>query len=727
MNNLKIGACLLLIILNFSSFAQSWEQLSDPPFYKHHSNGFGFNGKGYVIEGTNGNDGPSDISNEVWEYSPSTDSWVQLNDFPGPGRAIAIGDDWNGKYYYGFGSGATGSLNDLWEYDPASDTFNELPSCPCIGRTHPAFVAHNDKIYMGSGSTSNGDLDDWWVYDMITQVWTQKQNIPGGDRHHPFQFSIGDDIYVGGGHRNNWLRWNTDSETWTTINNLPQGRVAGSQFSYGNKGFVIGGDDVNHGIIPNWQSFMAYDAQIDEWISLPSLPNGSRWANSSMIIDDVLYFFNGISAIIEDDKSFWKIDLSILDCLPAANLNAINVDDVSAQLFWNATSDGISDTLKWRAVGAADWNIIPNAQAVYQLENLEACVEYEFQVTTQCDASESLSETFLFSTDGCCTNPPATLNNITATSASFNWTEILGADEYTVRWKPVDDTTWEMATTTASNIELTSLTNCSEYELQLKSVCGIEDIDFSESVFFLTKDCGVCIDLDYCAVSEWMEGTSSFINRVQINDFINETGSDDGYGNYATPNTEDIVIGETFQLTAEGGGTNLSIETFKVWIDFNGNGNFENNEVAYDGEWDVINFTTNILIPTSASPGLTRMRIVFADGFPNTPCDNPGSFQTGEAEDYCINIIEPVSNKNIAQSDLTVFPNPFSQRISIRDESQNSDTYSLSIKNTAGITLLEINNFDLTRELDLQMIPSGIYFLSIKKGFYSEIKKIVKY
>lgn len=305
---------LLLILSLFTvcaASAQVWTQLSDTPFERHHSNGFGYEGNAYVFEGVRNTQGPTAFSNAMWMYNPTFDLWTELDDFPGPTRRIAIGDDFNEKYYYGFGLGTSSYLTDLWEFDPADMSFTQLPSCPCIGRSHPAFVAHNDKVFMGSGTSDNGDLKDWWEYDMQTQVWTQKADIPGDDRHHPFQFAMGDFIYVGGGHALNWSKYDMINETWSPIDDFPDGRVAGSQFSYQGKGYVIGGDDQNHVHVSDATTFLQYDPEEDEWNALPELPLGSRWANSSLIIDSLLYYFGGLSDNFSNDVSMWVFDMSI--------------------------------------------------------------------------------------------------------------------------------------------------------------------------------------------------------------------------------------------------------------------------------------------------------------------------------------------------------------------------------------------------------------------------------
>lgn len=368
---------------------------SEPPFLTHHTYGFGYEGKAYVIQGNSGN--------PLWLFDPADNSWERIGDFPGPPRGFAVGDYWDGKYYYGFGNGNQGSaLNDLWVFDPEDQSFTELPSCPCPGRAHPAFIAHNDKLMMGTGSSDNGDLSDWWEYDMITQVWTQKQDIPGGRRHHPFFFAAGNSVFLGGGHRNTWFEYNLDTEELTNIDNTPQGRVAGTQFNWGGKGFLLAGDDAGHDHIPDDETFMAYNPGTMEWEFFPPLPQGSRWANSSFIIDDILYHFDGEDYDNPADaRTIWTFNLNELNCLPAGNLNATNQPDGSVELFWNSNDKKVADTLKYRVQGDADWISIIDASPVVVLNDLEDCQVYEYQIVTNCDSISTPSPVFPFVSSGC--------------------------------------------------------------------------------------------------------------------------------------------------------------------------------------------------------------------------------------------------------------------------------------------------------------------------------------
>jgi len=294
--NITIFAFFILAI-SFQVNAQ-WTEISGPPtgFVTDHTIGFGLDGKGYLVAGT---DELGNRRNDVYEYDPSTDSFTQKGNFPGGARGFSIGDTWNGKAYIGFGLNSNNQyLNDLWEYNPEDDSWNQLASCPCTARYHPAFIAHNDKIFVGMGSSANGNLNDWWIYDMTTNTWSQGPNFPSTTRHHPYQFAVGDYVYTGFGHGqsiyNEWYRFDPSDNTWSEMASLPgEGRVAGQQFSYNGKGYILSGEGMDHNAMDEGE-FYSYDPETDSWERLPDHPGTSRWAPASFVVDDEVYLFNGI-------------------------------------------------------------------------------------------------------------------------------------------------------------------------------------------------------------------------------------------------------------------------------------------------------------------------------------------------------------------------------------------------------------------------------------------------
>lgn len=288
---------LLWFILLPFLHSQQWESVSPPlDFITDHSFGFAIDGKGYLVTGTSESFGPT---NTFMQYDPDTDSWTVLDTFPGAARGYAIGDIWDRKAYLGFGTSTSALLQDLWVYDPDAGQWSELAPCPCEPRLHPAMIAHNGKVFVGLGNNNNGNLNDWWEYDIATDTWSQKPDFPGARRHHPYQFGVGDYVYTGLGHGagifKEWYRYDPVAETWTQVADIPgEGRVAGTQFSYNGKGYVLSGDGDDHSSMETGE-FWQYDPELDTWDSLPPHPGKSRWAPASFVIEGVVYLFNGTS------------------------------------------------------------------------------------------------------------------------------------------------------------------------------------------------------------------------------------------------------------------------------------------------------------------------------------------------------------------------------------------------------------------------------------------------
>ncbi len=71
-------------------------------------------------------------------------------------------------------------------------------------------------------------------------------------------------------------------------------------------------------------------------------------------------------------------------------------------------------------------------------------------------------------------------------SAQVAWTAGSGATSFNVRYRLVGGPTWTTTSTTASSITLLGLNSCSAYEVQVQSICGGVDGQYSASVNFNT-------------------------------------------------------------------------------------------------------------------------------------------------------------------------------------------------------------------------------------------------
>ncbi|MCX6323120.1 MAG: GEVED domain-containing protein, partial [Sphingobacteriales bacterium] len=103
-----------------------------------------------------------------------------------------------------------------------------------------------------------------------------------------------------------------------------------------------------------------------------------------------------------------------------------------------------------------------------------------------------------------------------------------------------------------------------------------------------------------------------------------------------------ITAGSTYPMTIYHfhSTTNTTANFVNVYIDFNRNGVFtdagETFSLSKPGGTFLEDFVGNITIPSNATPGVTRMRVIVKEGAITTPCSTVGSW--GEAEDYLVNI-----------------------------------------------------------------------------------------
>ncbi|MCW8999817.1 MAG: PKD domain-containing protein, partial [Kangiellaceae bacterium] len=151
-------------------------------------------------------------------------------------------------------------------------------------------------------------------------------------------------------------------------------------------------------------------------------------------------------------------------------------------------------------------------------------------------------------------------------------------------------------------------------------------------------------------------GTYEWISNVSVGNFSNSSGSSSGYTDF-TAQTITLNEGDnSISLTAGGGYT----EHWKVWFDFNRDGDFEDvGEVVLSGLSGKDTVTGNINISATANFVQTRMRIAMKySSEASSPC---GDFGDGETEDYTVNLVtngggtnqDPTANANGPYAALT--------------------------------------------------------------------------
>jgi len=332
-------------------------------------------------------------------------------------------------------------------------------------------------------------------------------------------------------------------------------------------------------------------------------------------------------------------------CNTPSSLIASNISESSATINWSNTSN--SYNLRYRKQNLG-WNYIVASANFKTLSNLEAGTTYEVEVQSKCanNATSDYSNVKTFTTDIPVCNTPTNLavSNIQAAKASIAW-EGSSQDTYQLRYRKSSSSVWSTLNSNGKNLSLSSLQSCTEYEVQVRTICTLSESGYSNSKKFETVGCqepveeevgggpmpnGYCTGRGFNANYEW-------IAKVSIGNINNTTGSNDGYGDYTSMST-DIAVGQSYALSLQSGYAGSAYkEYWKVWIVFNRDGDFgDAGELAFDaGQLNNTPISASIKVPSNASVGTTRMRVTMKYNEAAEACE---SFTYGEVEDYAVNI-----------------------------------------------------------------------------------------
>ncbi len=166
------GSSTLTDFWKYVPATKEWTQIADfPGFRRQQAVAFVLDGKGYVGTGRSGTT-PFD---DFYRYDPTTNSWDTVANFGGGVRRNAIAFVVNGKAYVGTGYTTTNSpsftniTDDLWEYDPTTDQWTEKDSKVPSARGDAMAFAIGDKGYIAGG---NGNAPkNIYEYDPATDSY----------------------------------------------------------------------------------------------------------------------------------------------------------------------------------------------------------------------------------------------------------------------------------------------------------------------------------------------------------------------------------------------------------------------------------------------------------------------------------------------------------------------------------------------------------------------------
>ena len=136
----------------------------------------------------------------------------------------------------------------------------------------------------------------------------------------------------------------------------------------------------------------------------------------------------------------------------------------------------------------------------------------------------------------------------------------------------------------------------------------------------------------YCT-SSGGNTTKEWINTFSLDTYVNNSGSNNGYGDFTSPAIS-LESGNSYSLDLVPGYSGKArSEYWRVWIDFNMDGDFtDNGELAFSADAKKGSVSGAITI-ASGLTGETRMRVSMEYNSAPASCD---AFVFGEVEDYTL-------------------------------------------------------------------------------------------
>ena len=207
-------------------------------------------------------------------YSFDGKAWSPKAAFTGPARHKAVGFSVGGNGYVGLGYGGDGedrtALKDFYKYTPGTNEWTKIADFPGEARFGAVAFTLGNTAYVGLGITSTDKtFSDFYKYEPGADKWTKITTNFTDKKGNAFAFVIGDKAYVGGGISNGVLSedfYSFDGKDWTKeaslrTDNYDARRVNASSFAIGNNGYVVSGRTSSGFSSTVWK----YDSSAKTW------------------------------------------------------------------------------------------------------------------------------------------------------------------------------------------------------------------------------------------------------------------------------------------------------------------------------------------------------------------------------------------------------------------------------------------------------------------------------
>ncbi len=485
-------------------------------------------------------------------------------------------------------------------------------------------------------------------------------------------------------------------------------------------------------------------------------------------------------------------------CNTPTGVSSSSVAQTTATVSWNAVSGAASYTFGYRVSGASTWTNATVSGTSRNLTGLTASTSYQYRVRTNCSSNNSAYSTVgSFTTLDEVTTPAGYceskgsnssyewianvtvggLNNSTGNNGGYadftsSVTTLEKESAYSVSLSPgfsgsTYNEYWKiwidynqdgdfadagelaydagsMSTSTVTGnltVPSTALTGETRMRVSMKynaaqTVC--ETFQYGEVEDYTVNIIDAAAPpVTYCA-SKGNSVADEWIARVAVAGIDNSTGANGGYADF-TSISGNVNAGTGYSVTLTPGyAGSVYNEYWKIWIDFNRDGDFNDagEEVFTSGGLSSTTVTGTLNVPSNVSSGTTRMRVAMKYNGAPTSCE---AFSYGEVEDYTVNVngsgarvtdITLDENlSNVTDFNLKLFPNPASDRMTMDITAEQNSNVNISIFDMQGRIVYNseerLEGSNLTKTISVSDLANGTYHVVIKNNELARNQRLI--
>ena len=253
-----------------------------------------------------------------------------------------------------------------------------------------------------------------------------------------------------------------------------------SALTYG--GYVYGpttvcaGDSVNLQVANNPAPVIQWEVSTDNFATYNVIGGSQPWLLDVPYQNAQYRVKIGSSGSCVAYSNVW--DVAVQNCCPAPDY--VSVDSVlysEAQVNWGlALGNNITAyDVYFRKQGQTSWTYHSRANAgPVWLNGLDSDTPYEVKVVTLCgnDFSPEKTDTFRTLRQQCYEPQNLSVDSVDVNWAQVSWNASPGATKYTLRYRETGTNTWQRVTVNGTSTWLSGLKMNTEYEVQVRALCG---------------------------------------------------------------------------------------------------------------------------------------------------------------------------------------------------------------------------------------------------------------